>query len=472
MPTPLISTPLRSVSLGDERVPSPGTSTDEAISREAPAWWRRRLLAITGGESFFPLSVLFLLFFFDEFDTGAFNVLAPNIKRSFGLSDREFGLVVVLNLGIVFVLAVPVGHLGDRVKRVVFVVIGAVIAGLFSFLTGVVTTMALLVVVRIMNGVGRLANDPIHTSLLTDYYEPFHRPRVFATHRNAQQLGNVVGSAMAGVAAYVIGWRVTFMVLLVPIMVTAFAATRLREPSRGASDRRASGGAMPHVTPLPFKKAVGVLLRVQTLRRAYWGVIIIGGGIVPLAVLLPLYLDRVFHLNEAWRGVIVSTNAIATYFGIQHAGKWTQQWLAKSLGEPVRMCGRLLLVVGVQLALVAASPNLWFFVPIGLSASYTTGIFLPPLLTITALVSPARVRSLGFSFASIFIVVGAAIFFASPLGSLSDHYGLRWGLFSSAPFWFASGFIIMSAARFVEDDTRRALATLDEGEDDAGPTLV
>jgi MFS family permease len=420
------------------------------------------MLNITGGESPFPLSVLFLLFFFDEFDTGAFNVLAPNIKRSFGLSDRGFGLVVVVNLGIVLVLAVPVGHLGDRVKRVLFVVVGAVIAGLFSFLTGVVTTVGLLVMVRIMNGVGRLANDPIHTSLLTDYYEPFHRPRIFATHRNAQQLGQIIGSAVAGAAAYAIGWRVTFMLLIAPIILVAFAATRLREPERGESDRRAAGGAMPHVTPLPFKQAVRVLLRVRTLRRAYWGVVIIGGGIVPLAVLLPLYLDRVYHLNEAWRGVLVSANAFATYLGIQNAGKWTQRWLVKDLGEPVRMCGRLLMVVGVQLTLLAASPGLAFFVPIGLVTSFTTGIFLPPLLTVTALVAPARVRSLGFSFASIFVALGAGLFFASPLGGVSDKYGLKWGLFSSAPFWFVSGFIIISAARFVTDDTQRAFAALDE----------
>ncbi|HZN16511.1 MAG TPA: MFS transporter [Acidimicrobiales bacterium] len=420
------------------------------------------MLNITGGESPFPLSILFLLFFFDEFDTGAFNVLAPNIKRSFHLTDRDFGLVVVLNLGIVLVLAIPAGHMGDRVKRVFFVVIGGVIAGTFSFLTGVVTTMGLLVVVRIMNGVGRLANDPIHTSLLTDYYEPFHRPRVFATHRNAQQLGAVFGSAIAGLAAYAVGWRVTFMVLLVPILVTAFAATRMREPDRGESDRRAAGGVLPHVTPLPFREAVRVLLQARTLRRAYWGVIIIGGGIVPLAVLLPLYLDRVFHLNEAARGFIVGGNALATFFGIQNAGKWTQGWLAQSLGEPVRKCAWLLILVGIELGLVAAAPNLWFFVPIGLITSFTTGIFLPPLLTVTALVSPARVRSLGFSFFSIFVVIGAAIFFASPLGSLSDTHGIRWGLASSAPFWFFAGVVIKSAAQFVTDDTQRAFASLDE----------
>src|SRR4051795_2567823 len=200
-----------------------------------PTRLRRWLGDITGGEAIFPLAVLFLLFFFDEFDTGAFNVLAPNIKRSFDLTDQEFALVVVVNLGIVLVLAVPVGHWGDRVKRVALVVAGAIVAGTFSFLTGVVTTLAMLVVVRLGNGIGRLGDDPIHTSLLTDYYKPFDRPPVYAAHRNAVQLGSIVGSALAGGIAYVVGWRVAFMVLMVPIVITALVATRLQEPERGGS---------------------------------------------------------------------------------------------------------------------------------------------------------------------------------------------------------------------------------------------
>src|SRR4051794_6000122 len=256
----------------------------------APVWWRRRLLKITGGEPIFPLAVLFLLYFFDEFDTGAFNVLAPNIKRSFHLSDRQFALVVVVNLGIVLLLAVPVGHMGDRLKRVLLVTVGAIIAGVFSFLTGVVVTLAGLVIVRIGNGFGRLVNDPIHTSLLTDYYKPYDPPRGFSTHRNSVQLGNILGSALAGIPAWLIGWRLAFMLLIVPIVATALVATRLKEPVRGGTDDKPTElqkeqEALP---PVPFFTACRMLLQVRTLRRAFWGAVVIGGGFVPLAVLLPL----------------------------------------------------------------------------------------------------------------------------------------------------------------------------------------
>src|SRR5436309_15557331 len=117
-----------------------------------------RIDPLVGGAALFPLVVLFLLFFFDEFDTAAFGVLAPDIEHSFHLTDTRFGLIVILNVSIVLLLAVPVGWLGDRIKRTWLVIAGGVLAGVFSFLTGIVGTVALLFLVRILNGLGRLVN--------------------------------------------------------------------------------------------------------------------------------------------------------------------------------------------------------------------------------------------------------------------------------------------------------------------------
>lgn len=444
--------------IGDHDVEPAGG--DDAAAAAAPpaarsgpvAWAHRRMLDVTGGDPPEPLVILFLLFFFDEFDTGAFNTLAPNIKASFGLTDQEFGAIVVLNLAIVLLFAIPVGHIGDRVKRVAMVAIGAFVAGTFSFLTGVVTTAALLLLVRIGNGIGRLANDPIHTSLLTDWYQPYHRPRVFAMHRNAPQLGMIGGALVAGTIGSLFGWRWAFVVLIVPIVVVGLRATRLHEPARGATD----GGTVE--PPLPFWRAARTVMGVHTLRRAYLAATIIGGGLVPLAVLGPLFLDEVFGLGDFARGVVTAVNAGATFIGMQYSGRWTQKWMMKGMGEPMRYAGYLVVLAGVQIAVLAVSPVLAVYVVVAAAASFTAGLFLPPLVTTQAFVAPARVRSLVFSFSSIFFVIGAGLFFASPLGSLSDTVGIRWGLFASAPCWVIGGIVAVTASRFVTDDAAAAFA--------------
>src|SRR3954462_7095461 len=281
---------------------------------------RKRIDDICGDMPTYPLVVLFLLFFFDEFDTAAFNVLAPNIREAYDLTTAAFGLIVVLNLTVILLLAVPVGFYGDRLPRRKLVIAGAIIAGVFSFLTGLAPVLGLLILFRLGNGIGRLLNDTIHTSLLADYYKPVDRPRVFGAHRNAVYFGTIVGSAVAGLAAFLGGWRLAFIVLLVPIIVTALlGATKLHEPVRGGTDDPDAALAVEEEEPVPFAEARRILFSIKTLKRQFMAWFFLGAGLIPLAYLLPLFLEEDFGVNELGRGVIAAVNAAATFIGIQIA---------------------------------------------------------------------------------------------------------------------------------------------------------
>src|SRR5205807_10266682 len=140
-----------------------------------------------------------------QFDTTAFLVLAPQIKHAFGLSDRSFVNLVALHLAIVLICAVPVGFYGDRLPRRKLVVAGAVVAGVFSFATGLAPFLWLFVLMRIGKGVGVLVNDPIHRSLLSDYYKPELTLTVLAAHVNAVLWVAVAGLAFAGLVTLLVG---------------------------------------------------------------------------------------------------------------------------------------------------------------------------------------------------------------------------------------------------------------------------
>src|SRR5206468_12147790 len=96
----------------------------------------RYMRSIAGTGPIFPLLILTIIYFFDEFDTAAFGVLAPTIERVFHLTDAEFGTLVITNLSFVLLLAIPVGYLGDKVSRKWLTVASGLLAGLFSCLTG------------------------------------------------------------------------------------------------------------------------------------------------------------------------------------------------------------------------------------------------------------------------------------------------------------------------------------------------
>ena len=160
---------------------------------------RRRFEADAKGEAIFPLVVLSALFFFDEFDTSAFGTLAPEIQKSFHLSDERFIALIIVNVSVTALLAVPLGYYADRISRTKIVVVSGMLAGTFSLFTGLSVGVAALTLARFGNGLGLLANGPIHNSLLADYYTPDARPTVFANHQNAVYVAAVLGPAFAGV---------------------------------------------------------------------------------------------------------------------------------------------------------------------------------------------------------------------------------------------------------------------------------
>src|SRR4051812_28836455 len=436
-------------------------------SRRRRADERRRsgpmngLRKMTSGLPTFPILVMFGLFFFDEWDTAAFNVLAPNIQHAFHLSDRGFGFLVISNLSIVLLAAVPLGYYGDRLPRVRLVTIGAVIAGVFSLLTGLAGTLLFLVLIRLGNGMGRLVNDPIHSSLLSDYYQPQDRPGIFAFHRNAERLAQVVGPAVAGAVAAVWGWRAAFMVLLIPILAVAIISVKLREPLRGQTDDAESAEAAIAEAPVPFGEARRTLFAVPTLRRQFTAFFFIGAGLIPLAFYVPIYLERVFGVGELGRGIVVAINGAAAFTGVLASGRWTRQWLQRDLGEPIKWAGISLVCVGFGIAVLCALPNLYAVVAMGAVTSFVGGIFTPPFVTTQAFVSPARVRSLSFAWAALFLLAGVwVLFIILPVSSIADDHGIRLGLAATTPYWVIGGLVLASAKRFVAGDARAALDSL------------
>ncbi|HUR77032.1 MAG TPA: MFS transporter [Acidimicrobiales bacterium] len=417
---------------------------------------RRKFLADTKGELIFPLVVLSALYFFDEFDTAAFGTLAPEIRHSFGLTVDEFTRLIIINVSVTVLLAVPVGYMGDRFNRTRLVVISGALASSFSLMTGIAPTLAVLALARFGNGVGLLANVPVHNSLIADYYTPTARPTAYANHANAVQVANIIAPGLAGLIAWQFGWRAAFFVLFVPVLITTLVATRLHEPVRGGTDTDA-GALRDTSLPPSFRAASKTLWRIKTLRRSFFAAIFVGAGIIPLVGYVALYFEEIYGFSAFERGVLGSASAVFAYLGIQKGGKETAGWFAKGMGVPVKRIGLVLAGLGLCLLAFAAAPWVWLAVALAFATNYVLGIFYAPLAAVQALVSPARERSLAFSFGAIFLVLGVVVFYGLGLASVADTHGLRWGVAILAPWFFAGGAVAYTGHKFVEADVQAAM---------------
>jgi ABC-type branched-subunit amino acid transport system ATPase component/predicted MFS family arabinose efflux permease len=406
-----------------------------------------------------PLLMLFLLNFVDEFDRGAFVTLAPEIQDAFGLSDAAYGGIVALSTGLVWLAAPVVGFLADRYNRIRISVLAAAFWGLMAFSTGLVTTVFMLALVRFGSGASKTVNEPVHTSLLADYYPPEARGRVFSLHRIANPIGGIFGPPLAGLIAFFFFWEAAFFLLAIPTFILLFFAIRLREPMRGETDDPEAAAEAAKEPPVPFSRAVRWLYSVPTLKRIYIGSFFGGTGWITFVSFASIFYEREFGLNELQRGLLGGYSNVFVLAGILVGGALTDRLRMKAGFKKIALgFGGSVFLLGLGLAVVSAATVLPLVLIAVAFASFFGGSWLPAYLTVIGFSSPARIRSLGFSYAALFFALGTL---AIPIGGgVSDVHGVRWALFLGASVLALGGMILASSARFVDKDVTRALRVL------------
>ncbi len=439
----------------------PATSGDGA-SRDGQGpeagWWSRWKLRTTGGAPLFPLGVLFGLNMADELDRTAFGVLLPEIRDHFGLDTNGILWVVSLSLVGAIILALPIGFYADRLRRVPIVVGGASIWGVFSLLTGLANNLWTLGIARAGSGLGRAVNDPVHNSLIADYYDIPVRARVYSVHRYANALGQFIGPLSAGLIAYAVGWRWPFIIFS---FVTAFfviLAFRLREPMRGRFERRAMGVSEDVVNteeePPSWAESFRIVWQVRTLRRIYYALPFLAVAVVGLLTLGGLYYEEVFNLDERARGLVTACiQGGAQLVGLMVGLRIVTRLMARGPGFVVQFLSYVAGVVALGLLLFATAPNLGVAIAANAVVEGSFFLLIPGIYAVLSLAVPAKVRAFGFAVGTLWILPGLLLL--PVVGSLADTYGIRWGLIAAVPVFLVGAFVLASGHMFVEHDIQQ-----------------
>jgi len=423
---------------------------------------RRWLLRTTGGASFYPLLVLFGLNMVDELDRSAFGVLTPEIRDHFGLDVSGILTVISLSLIAALLLGLPIGFYADRAKRMPIAVAGAAMWGIFSVLTGLAANLWMLGIARAGSGLGRAVNEPVHNSLLADYYDIPVRPRVYAVHRYANAAGQFIGPLAAGLIAYSVGWRAPFVIFGAVTAVFLVLALRLKEPVRGSFERRAMGASDEVVSteeePPSWAESFRIIWQVRSLRRIYYAIPFLAIAIVGLLVLSGLYYDDVFNLDERARGFLsAGLEGPAQLVGLLLGIPLATRLMARGPGYVLRFLAQVSFGVAIAWTVFALAPVL----PLAIAANavVSLGFFLliPGIYAVMSLAIPAKVRSFGFAVMTLFILPGLV---ALPIiGALADAHGIRTGLLFAAPIFMTGGLVIASGSQYVAHDIAQVWKT-------------
>jgi AAHS family 4-hydroxybenzoate transporter-like MFS transporter len=173
--------------------------------------------ALIEGQKFgrFQTSLMFWICVFmliEGYDMQVVGYAAPAIIKSWHSDKAAFGAVFGAGLGGFMLGATILGNLGDRFGRKRMIVAGSILFGLFTLASAWADSIASLLVLRTIAGIGLGGSIPNAIALVTEYAPARER----ATRVGIMFIGYTVGSALGGViAAQLIpawGWPSVFVV--------------------------------------------------------------------------------------------------------------------------------------------------------------------------------------------------------------------------------------------------------------------
>jgi branched-chain amino acid transport system ATP-binding protein len=415
-----------------------------------------------GGAPTLPLWILFGLNAVDELDRSAFGVLTPTIRDHFGLDNQ--GILTVVSLVALIALGSQLlfGFYADRVSRVRMATLGALVWATFTLFTGLAPTVVLLLAARAATGLGRAVNDPTHSSLIADYYEPAVRAPAYGFHRAANYVGLIVGPLLGGLLASAFGWRAPFLVFWIPtVVLVVFAWRHLEEPIRGYHERFLMGASADALgiaeDPPSFGEAWRICQQVKTLRRIWLSLPFLAASIFGLVSLYAIAYDDVFGLSEFQRGLVAAITEPFQLIGVVIGIPIAARLMTKGAGNALRFIAAAGAASALGIVAFALAPNLPFAIAANVLASAITGVISPAILAAVSLVIPPRVRSLGFSIGSLYVLPGVVVL--SIIGAIADDSGIRVAMLVLVPVFLIGAVILASAGVFVDDDIAKVRAS-------------
>lgn len=184
----------------------------------------------------FVVAVFFMFMLLHQSDKLMIGPLTTPIMETFGIDEVQMGAVSTGAL-LVGAFFYPIwGYLNDRYARAKLLSIASFIWGSTTWLSAIAPTYRTFIATRASTGIDDSSYPGLY-SLISDYFDPQMRGRVYGLLQLSQPLGYMAGLLIATLLSGLLGWRGVFYITgslgLVLAVVIFFG---VKEAPRGRSE--------------------------------------------------------------------------------------------------------------------------------------------------------------------------------------------------------------------------------------------
>jgi len=222
----------------------------------------------------YVLSALLLVYILNFLDRGLLGIVAEPVMNELKITDGQFGLLTGLGFALFYsIVGIPLAHVSETRNRVWIMTIcialwsgATALSGLaqeidLGFVT--ISGFVVLLLCRILVGVGEAGCTPPANSIIADYYPPARRSTALGVYAMGVTLGTMSANLIGGPVADAFGWRTAFIVIgLAGVVVAVFFRLTVKEPPRGYSD--------PPGATRPQRASFPAALRELSSKRSFW----------------------------------------------------------------------------------------------------------------------------------------------------------------------------------------------------------
>ncbi len=295
------------------------------------------------------------------FDRVNLSVGSKDIIKEFHFSGTEWGIILSSYLWSYTLLQIPVGTLLDRVGVKWMIRVGTIIWAIASFMTALVSGLGLIVLSRVLLGIGESPAFP-GSSKATGYWFPVkERGLATSSFDAAAKFASALGLPIVALAVAAAGWRAGFVMTGILSLLYAGAFFLFyrdpRESKRVSQEERnyiVEGGAQQEgAVPTNALASLGFLLRQRKIWGLTLGFTAYNYSFNLFLVWLPTYLQQHLNVSVLNSGLyLIIPWLVATATDIAIGGILVDRLITRGY-DPTRV-RKVLVTIGLLLGIAAA----------------------------------------------------------------------------------------------------------------------
>ena len=299
----------------------------------------------------------------------------PDIVDDLGVGRAGVGWLLAAATAPGIFLAPVIGVLSDRYGRRQTVVPCLVVFGLAGGLAAFAPNFAVLLALRLLQGVGSAGLINLAVVIIGDHWEGAERARMIGRNAACLTASIAVLPPLGGLLAGLGGWRWTFAPYWIGL-VTALAVLRWLRPSERGEGTL--GEQLRRTTPYLRSPVV-----IGSMAMAFVLFVLIFGAFLTA---LPVHLKDDFDVAAGLRGLVLGVPAIPSTLMALNLGRLRARFGA----GPILVAGSVAIAVGIGVLGVAESLPVLMIGPI--VYGFGEGLMIPTLQDAVTSAAPATSR--------------------------------------------------------------------------------